>query len=219
MDATLRKLKPAMMEVLKERKPAQAEELWITIENQYLAWKETEGNLGGKKNMMSSNMLLCYAMCAFYDAIDRQFSEQDMEVFVNKVMGSTFRMLRHLDMNRLENNHVLMSLAYRYLENYTKKSDRYRDNAWGNTWKVEVNPENRNIGIAYHLHTCPLYDFAKKYGYMELLPYMCNTDSLVAEQFHARLIRHRVLSEGDDVCEYWYVGDKSIEAKKDRGEL
>ncbi len=39
----------------------------------------------------------------------------------------------------------------------------------------------------------------------------------VAKAFHAHLIRHKTLSDGDDSCEYWYVGDQSLEAERDTG--
>lgn len=69
--------------------------------------------------------------------------------------------------------------------------------------------------IAYTLDSYPLYEFARSHGYMDLLPWMCASDHLIPPAFHAKLIRHKILSDGDDTCEYWYVGDRSPEALAD----
>lgn len=51
---------------------------------------------------------------------------------------------------------------------------------------------------------------------MDLLPFMCASDHIMAKQFHAKLIRHSTLSAGDGKCDYWYVGDRSPEALRDK---
>ncbi len=72
-------------------------------------------------------------------------------------------------------------------------------------------------GLAFVLDSCPLYEFAQKHGYMDLLPFMCASDHIMTQQFHAKLIRHSTLSAGDGKCDYWYVGDRSPEALSDKG--
>ena len=218
MKKTIKDLKPAMMRVLERRYGAtQAAERWVQVERQYTRWLQDEGDLGGKSNMMASNMTLCYAVCAFYEALDRKFTKEEFDAFLNDAMGKTFVVLNHLNMNKLEKKRWLIGLVYRYIEHYKKQADRKRGGAWGNTWKVRVNPDGRRRGIAYVLDTCPLYEFAQKHGYMDILPYMCAADQLVARQFHAHLIRHQIVSDGDACCEYWFVGDQSPEAMQDTG--
>ncbi len=56
---------------------------------------------------------------------------------------------------------------------------------------------------------CPLVQYAKKYGYMELLPHMCKLDHQYAKLMHAKLIRTHTVATGADSCDYWYVPDKS----------
>ncbi|MDO4633689.1 MAG: L-2-amino-thiazoline-4-carboxylic acid hydrolase [Eubacteriales bacterium] len=211
-------LKAAMIRFMQKRYPEQEVKMrWRKIEKQYAQWLAEEGDLGGKKNWMSSNMLLCYLMCAFYDGIDRKLSQEEfLEIFYD-AMNPILKMMSHFDMNKLQKKKWLMHLLNRYLKKYEKKSNEMRGREWGNTWKVRVNPDNRQSGIAYVLDTCPLYEFAIKHDYMEVLPFMCASDHLVANAFHAHLIRHKTLSDGDDACEYWYVGDRSTEAKSDPG--
>lgn len=216
MKKTLKELRPAMMRVLERRYgKVQAVERWTQVERQYALWLQDEGDLGGKANMMAANMTLCYAVCAFYEALDRKLKKEEFDAFLNDAMGKTFAILNHLDMNKLEKKRWLIRLVYRYMEHYKEQVEQKRGGAWGNTWKVRINPDGHQHGIAYILDTCPLYEFAQKYGYMDILRYMCASDQLVARQFHAHLIRHRILSDGDSCCEYWYVGDQSPEAMQD----
>ena len=77
------------------------------------------------------------------------------------------------------------------------------------SWKVEINPDNRKEGFCFHLIGCPIAKHAREHGYEELLPYLCKTDHFLAEVMHARLIRTQTEALGGNCCDYWYVGDKS----------
>lgn len=218
MEKYLKKLKPSMLKFMRTRYgEAEVQKRWQRVEELDAKWLRDEGDLGGGANMMSSNMMLCYAMCAFYEAVDRDYTREDFLVLVNEVMAKPFALLGRIDMNVLEKKKWLMRFAYFCMEQFKKKSDKKRGGQWGNTWRLRVNPERHETGISYVLDSCPLHEFAVKYGYMDFLPNMCALDIRIAERFHARLIRHRTLSAGDAVCEYWYVGDKTPEALSDTG--
>jgi len=207
-----------MMRVLKERYgAAEADARWQRIALQCDRWIREEGDLGGSSNAMSSNMYLMYAVCAFYDALDHNLTPEQFRAFATDAMGGMFRLLGLVNMNRLGGNRAVMRLAYRWLEGYKRKSDDKRGGQWGNTWKMSVNPKGRTEGLAFTLHTCPLYEFAQRHGYMDVLPNMCAMDQLVAQKMHAKLIRHNILSDGDPSCDYWYVGDESAAARADVG--
>ncbi len=211
-------LKSAMIRFMKKRYDQdEVTNRWNQIEIQYHKWLKAEGDLGGNKNWMSSNMTLCYLMCAFYDAVDQQLSQDEfLEIFYD-AMNPTLKMLGHFDMNQWQDNKFFIHIVNKFLKHYEKQTNENRGGAWGNTWRMRANPDGKETGIAYVLDTCPLYEFSLKHGYMDVLPFMCASDHLVAEAFHAHLIRHKRLSDGDDTCEYWYVGDRSEEAKLDVG--
>ncbi|MCM1523879.1 MAG: L-2-amino-thiazoline-4-carboxylic acid hydrolase [Ruminococcus sp.] len=217
MDKYLKKLRPAMLRFMRKNySEAEVMKRMKKTERLYYKWLREEGDLGGSKNMMSSNIYFCYAVCAFYESVDRKFSKKDFEALFNETMGSSLKLINRFDMNRLEKKSLLIKLIYKFLEKYKSKSDRKRGNEWGNTWKIRVNPNGRKKGVAFSLDTCPLYEFAQKYGYTDLLPLMCKSDHAVAKAFHAKLIRHKTISAGDETCEYWYVGDRSPEALRDK---
>ncbi|MCM1328261.1 MAG: L-2-amino-thiazoline-4-carboxylic acid hydrolase [Ruminococcus sp.] len=217
MDKYLKALRPAMVKILRKKygEKEVAKRLKKT-ERLYYKWIREEGDLGGSENIMSSNIFLFYGTCAFYEAIDRDFTKEDFEILYYDTLAKTFKFMNRIDMNKLEKKKWLMKLAYKFLEKFKNKSDKKRGNEWGNTWKIRVNPNNRKRGIAFSLDSCPLYEFAQKHGYMDVLPLLCKSDHAIANAFHAKLIRHNILSDGDKTCEYWYVGDKSPEALRDK---
>lgn len=50
---------------------------WNKTAKLYFKWLREEGDLGGRANLLSSNMTIYYAVCAFYEAVDRDFSGED----------------------------------------------------------------------------------------------------------------------------------------------
>ncbi|MCM1578374.1 MAG: L-2-amino-thiazoline-4-carboxylic acid hydrolase [Ruminococcus sp.] len=216
-DKYLKKLKPSMIRFMRKKySGAEVMKRWKKTERLYCKWLREEGDLGGRENIMSSNIYMCFAFCAFYESVDRNFTEKDFYILYNEVMADKLSMLGYIDMNKLENNRLILKFVYMYLNRYKKICDKKRGREWGNTWKVRVNSRNRKKGIAFSLDSCPLNEFARKYGYTDILPFLCRSDHLMAKAFHAKLIRHKTLSNGDDTCEYWYVGDKSPEASADK---
>ncbi len=218
MDKRLRQFRPAVTRMLRERYgEAEAARRWEKLEALYRQWLREDGDLGGRANMMADNMTLCYAVCALYEAVDRRLSRAEFDRLVEDVMRGPFRMMGLLDMNRLYRKRRLMGLLHACVARYARKAERHRGNAWGNTWRLAANPDGHELGFAMTLYSCPLCDFARKRGYMDILPWMCETDHRVAAAMHARLIRHNTLATGDDRCDYWYVGDRSPEALADEG--
>ena len=66
----------------------------------------------------------------------------------------------------------------------------------------------KNHAARYHFTQCPLNTFARREGYEEVLPVMCDIDHLTARLMHFKLHREQTLAGGGSVCDYWFVGDK-----------
>jgi hypothetical protein len=166
---------------------------------------------------MASNMLEAYAFFAFYDSVDRSFTPEDLQSMIDAAMGKSIRMLSHFDLNKVLKHRWIVQLIYGYLRSYQKKAERFRGNAWGNTWKIRLNPENHEKGIAFVYDTCPLNDFARRHGYIDFLPNLCMIDHVTCGAAHGKLIRHKTLAGGDGECNYWILGDREPEALADVG--
>lgn len=88
------------------------------------------------------------------------------------------------------------------------------DESWHNTWQFELNPEGHDEGVSVHLIGCPVFDFAKEHGYLEIMPALCHSDYKIIEPFHCKMIRYHTVANGDEYCDFWQVGDKSSAWKK-----
>ena len=78
---------------------------------------------------------------------------------------------------------------------------------------MKVEPRNRETGIHYRFERCPIAEFAKQNGYLDVMPALCNGDYPAMELLHAALIRRHTCANSD-ICDYWIVGDESSYAKE-----
>lgn len=218
MDKYLKLFEPAMKKWLEEHYPAdEARIRWERTAVLDEKWIREEGDLGGRKNPMAANLLEAYAFFAFYDSVDRSFTKEDLAAMIDAAMGKKLRMLSRFDLNSLLRRRFVVKLIYRYLERYRKKAEALRGGAWGNTWKLRINPEGREKGIAFAYDTCPLNDFARRHGYIDFLPNLCAIDQLTCRAAHGKLIRHQILADGGSECGYWILGDRDPDALRDKG--
>ena len=125
MDKYLKMFKPAMTKWLLDHYPIEeANKRWKKTVYLDEKWIREEGDLGGKKNPMANNMLEAYAFFAFYEAVDRSFTAEDLNSLIDAVMGKSIRMLSHFDVNRLLRHKWIVAAINRYLNSYKKKAIR-----------------------------------------------------------------------------------------------
>ena len=89
----------------------------------------------------------------------------------------------------------------RYLQFLGPRNDRFFPcPPWE---KVEVELEN---GIGWDQKKCPVYEYFKKEGVVELTRAYCDIDKLVAALVpnHIELKRDRTLAKGDNSCDFYY---------------
>ena len=102
MDKYLKIFEPAMKKWLAEHySPEEAKKRWERTVALDEKWIREEGDLGGRKNAMASNMLETYAFFAFYDSVDRSFTPEDLQSMIDAAMGKSIRMLSHFNLNKL----------------------------------------------------------------------------------------------------------------------
>ena len=82
---------------------------------------------------------------------------------------------------------LLRTYLYRSYRVYAAKVKQKRSRGeWIETWGMIVDPENTDVGFAFKLVGCPLVEYAKKYGYEELMHHMCALDHSYAKIIHAK---------------------------------
>ena len=164
----------------------------------------------GKDNPMSSNIYQCLIFLALWKAADGKISVYGLREITHEMMSApTFKLAgifinanKPSGLKRIEN---MMKKNARWLEAHPQYKEA--------SWDFNFDETKHSEGFYYHFTKCPLNDFARREGYLEFLPVMCEIDLLTAGLMHAKLIREQTLASGGELCDYWFVGDKSPLAK------
>ena len=201
----------------REAYPDEAEEIFRKAEEYYLEFMKDMPDLG--ENMMAKNMLDWFTIISFYEASGHRLDGETLLEIKRRAVDKMKFLGKFIDGNRSKWIYRLFEKVY---VNFNRMQAEHRAKGeWMDSWKVEINPEHRTEGFAFHLVGCPIAKHAKENGYAGLLPYLCRTDHYLAEAMHARLIRTKTEALGGDCCDYWYVGDKSpvLDEYKDLDEI
>lgn len=187
---------------------SEVKKLWNKTFQLYKSFVDEAPDIGGKENNMSNNLYMALAIFAFYEAVDKKVTYEELRQMMTEYMPKNIPVISALlDFNKPKNQEKLK----RRYEKYKALSDKKLDNGeWGNSWRVEMLPDNKK-GVAFNLVGCPLADFAKKHGYLEIMSVLCDFDYITASLMHARLIRKHTVADGSQYCDYLYIGDKESE--------
>ena len=177
-------------------------------------------DLGGKENMLANNLDMFILFLSYYEASDHRMDG----AAIDKIIADLYHHLKILrivmDINRPHFLKMLRTYLYRSYQGYADTvKEKQKQGKWLETWGMIVNPSQTDVGFAFTLVGCPLAEYAKKYGYMELMPHMCALDHAYAKILHAKLIRTHTVATGADSCDYWYVPDQSKTAKRYKGKI
>ena len=98
---------------------------------------------------------------------------------------------------------------------YVKKDAQNAANAAKNPGSYETKtqiPPEAGYDFSYHNLVCPIADFAKKYGYEEYVPYLCNLDYVMFGAFGVPLFREHTCFEDGDYCDFKLkLGEKPMD--------
>ena len=85
-----------------------------------------------------------------------------------------------------------------------KKDVQNAENAKMNPGSFETKTQEptAQYPVIYHNIVCPLCNFAKKYGYMEYMPYICNLDYVMFEVLKVPFYREKTCVHGDAYCDF-----------------
>jgi hypothetical protein len=175
-------------------------------------------DLGGKENSLASNLDMFILFLSFYEASDHRVGGEAIDEIIDDLYKKLRWMGIFLNINRKGVLSILRSFLYKSYQKYADNvAEKRAKGEWLDTWDMKVNPENVTEGYAFTLVGCPLVEYAKKYGYMDLMPHMCALDHAYARLMHAKLIRTHTVALGADSCDYWYIPDESDTAKNYKG--
>lgn len=169
-------------------------------------------DMGGKGNMMASNMDITVAFFAFYEASDHRIKGEAIDILIDWLADDYKWVGSFLNINKFP---WIRSLYYKIYSKHAAEVAKHKAcGEWTGTWSFDINPDNRKEGIYYHMIGCPLLAFVRAHEYDELMPYICRFDFIFERFLHARLIRTQTEATGGSCCDYWFVPDKSSIAEQ-----
>lgn len=159
----------------------------------------------GADNPMAGNIYMAFVFMAVWKAADGAIDiESYRKVIKDTATKSVMRkFIGKNDLNSPEGIKTADSKMHKMKE-WADDHPQYK----GKTWDFNFDETLHRDGFYYHFTQCPLNSFARKYGFLEVLPVCCELDHLLTEASHGRLIRQYTLATGGEMCDYWIVPDK-----------
>ena len=164
---------------LDEYLPERKDEICARADREYRKLLTQMPDVGGKENMMASNMETWFSIVAFYEASDHVIDGKAFETIYEWHIDPLRFLGKIIDANRSKWVYKLFGIIY---DRYEKQLREHQAKGeWKDSWGIAVNPENHKEGYSFHLIGCPIAKHAKENGYEELLPHLCRTDHVLAE--------------------------------------
>ena len=185
----------------------EVELFWKKIIQQYAVFLKDLPDFGGKKSRHNGpgGTYDCISLFAYYEVLNHEPSLEELYQMNCEVFLPEFKKMAGIVNANKSFLRRLLHLAFVM----TAKTDENRDGGY----IMKVEPYNKKEGVRYRFERCPIAEFAKNHGYLNIMPAFCNSDYPAMEYINATLIRKHTCANSD-ICDYWIVGDKSIEAKE-----
>lgn len=176
------------------------EAVWTKVQKQYETFlQDYRTNLGGSKNFHNGagGTYDCIALMSYYVVCKPVTDLAELEKMEGSLFLPAFEKLKFVDVNKPLFKRLL-AFSFRIA---AKKCSR-----WGD-YKMNVAPYRKGEPIYYEFTECPVAEFAKEHGLLEVMPAFCNPDYTAMEMVHAKLIRRTTCSNGAK-CDYTICGDR-----------
>ena len=180
---------------------------WKKIIQQYAVFVNDLPDFGGKKSRHNGpgGTYDCISLFAYYEVLNHEPSLDELYQMNCEVFLPEFKKMAGIVNANKSFLRRLLHLAFVM----TAKTDEGRDGGY----IMKVEPYNKEEGVRYRFERCPIAEFAKGHGYLNIMPAFCNSDYPAMEYINAALIRKHTCANSD-ICDYWIVGDESREAKE-----
>lgn len=196
-------LKPAAMELeLKTGKKYKDvfEEIWAHYEKNML---ENFPYIGGDAVSGTKNLTGAYCFVSMGEVLKgyrvslEEIGHIMMQAYERKFssMPSIVKTVMHKSYTNVK------SLRKTFMKKDAKNAANALKNPGSFETKTVIPPEN-GYDFSYHNLVCPLSGFAKKHGYEEYMPYLCNLDYVMFGVFNIPLLRTHTCFEDGDYCDF-----------------
>lgn len=159
----------------------------------------------GSDNPMASNLYEALVFVALWKAADGKISAGDLEGIVGEAIDLPILKLMglYINLNKPSGVKRMVNMMRGNVE-YLEKHPQYKEYSWDFNFDESKNGD----GFYYHFTRCPINTLARREGFLEILPILCDIDFKTAGFMHATLHREHTLAQGGEICDYLYRGDK-----------
>lgn len=185
---------------------AESDECRTKIKSQYELFLKDLPDFGGKKSRHNGpgGTYDCIALFAYYEALGHEPGMDELYEMNCEVFLPEFRKMAGI----VNANKPLLRRLLHLAFVMTARTDEGRESGY----IMKLEPFSKD-GVRYRFDRCPIAEFAKAHGYLDIMPAFCNSDYPAMKCINAALIRRHTCASSD-VCDYWIVGDQSAEAKE-----
>ena len=159
----------------------------------------------GADNPMAGNIYMAFVFMAIWKAADGAIDISSYRTVVRNTATKSFlrKFIGKNDLNSpdgVKNGNEKMHRMKAWADSHPQYLEK--------TWDFNFDEKLHRDGFFYYFTQCPINTFARKYGYLEVLPVCCELDHILTEASHGKLIRKYTLATGGGMCDYWIVPDR-----------
>ncbi|MCR5794048.1 MAG: L-2-amino-thiazoline-4-carboxylic acid hydrolase [Solobacterium sp.] len=153
----IRKYRKIISRMAGQRFPAEVQTILEETGLRYDSFRKSTPDIGGRANMQFKDLDFLIAFFAFYEACDRRIGIPELEEFAYE---AAVRPSEAFGKFINWNSPLMAKITERIYARFKKKTDAHTARGeWGNTWRIEMNPEGHTEGFAIHTRMCPITDF------------------------------------------------------------
>ena len=200
LDHFLRLISGELETVTGQSYPKLLEEIWTCYDQDFL---EHFPYIGGDKSSGTRNLTGAFCFVAMGEVCRNSYgmtleqwgylTTQCYERFFAKIPGPLLALAGKVIKKPKLVNRMLR-----------KKDAKNAANAAKNpgSFETQTQPPTEAYPAIYHMTVCPLANFAKQYGYMDYMPYICNLDYVMFEAMQVPFYREKTCAAGDGCCDF-----------------
>lgn len=132
--------------------PTEAEQIFQKAEAYYRDFLKDMPDLG--ENMMAKNMLDWFTILSFYEASGRRLDGEALLTIKRRAVERLKFLGKFVDGNKSQWPYRLFEKTYRKF--IRMQQEHQAKGEWMDSWKVELNPDQRTEGFCFHLVGCPI---------------------------------------------------------------
>ena len=182
------------------------EDIKIIVRNAKAEYRELLNKADdiGSKNPMASNLYFCLLFFSFMKGSEGKINSEDLKEIMRITLSDSI-LLKLMGKKDFNNPKDLKEFK-EHIHKNSEWAELHRKD-YPETWEFNFDDIHQD-GFYYYFTKCPIAKFFKDNNFEELTPLFCELDHLTIKTRKAKLFRDKTLAKGDDICDFWIVGDK-----------